>query len=242
MKIIKYFFSCCLILVVANSIFAAANNIYYHNKNQFGDVYLVGNDVQRCIKTDLKTKALQSCYNPSNKDEILFEYIKAMLNIPKKFNNNPQKILVIGLGGGTLVKALNNMMPNAEIDVIEINPLMLEIATKYFGFNINDNIKVHIKDGYEFVMNSTDHLYDRVYIDAYMDINMPESFTQQIFIEQLVRIISKQGVVIVNFCDVNNTLSTVIENYKKPFAYFDKKVMFSSRSKVLYLSNTIIKK
>ena len=39
----------------------------------------------------------------------------------------------------------------ARISVVELDPIMLEVASKWFGFTKNDRMNVHIGDGIEFI-------------------------------------------------------------------------------------------
>src|SRR5688572_9731060 len=57
-----------------------------------------------------------------------------------------KKILLLGLGGGTLVRILREMYPESFIHVIEIDPIMKDIAKKYFGLDELKNVKVTIGD------------------------------------------------------------------------------------------------
>ena len=52
----------------------------------------------------------------------------------RAIKENPEKILMIGLGGATVAKALNILVPNARLDIVEINPAIPPIVADYFEF------------------------------------------------------------------------------------------------------------
>ena len=61
------------------------------------------------------------------------------------------KLLILGLGGGALCTYLHKEFPTTVIDGVDIDPTMLQLATKYFGFTPSDHLRAHISDGVQFV-------------------------------------------------------------------------------------------
>ena len=68
------------------------------------------------------------------------------------FNPEPEKILVVGLGGGSVVKFLLYHFPSCQIDVVEYRQDVVNVAQGYFKVPNNDpRVNIHIDDGYAFV-------------------------------------------------------------------------------------------
>ncbi|KAL7098956.1 hypothetical protein ACP275_09G051700 [Erythranthe tilingii] len=63
------------------------------------------------------------------------------------------KIVVIGLGAGLLPMFMRNCLPSLHIEVVEIDPVVLNVARDYFGFREDEHLKVHIADAMKFVSN-----------------------------------------------------------------------------------------
>ncbi|KAF8402117.1 hypothetical protein HHK36_013069 [Tetracentron sinense] len=61
------------------------------------------------------------------------------------------KTVVIGLGAGILPMFLCGCMPFLDIEVVELDPMILDVARNYFGFTEDKQLKVHIADGIQFV-------------------------------------------------------------------------------------------
>ncbi|MBW7957060.1 MAG: fused MFS/spermidine synthase [Deltaproteobacteria bacterium] len=85
-------------------------------------------------------------------------------HLPLFLHKNPERVLNIGLGGGFTVGAIKAHPLVKHIDVVEIDPLVVEATGTYFrGVNndaLNDpRISVHIHDGRHFV-KTTPHKYD----------------------------------------------------------------------------------
>uniref|UniRef100_A0A0A9DTH4 Methyltransferase type 11 domain-containing protein n=1 Tax=Arundo donax TaxID=35708 RepID=A0A0A9DTH4_ARUDO len=61
---------------------------------------------------------------------------------------------VIGLGAGCFPMFLRGCLPFVDIEVVELDPMVAEIAKKYFGFSMDEQLKVHLGDGIKFVEGS----------------------------------------------------------------------------------------
>ncbi|XP_049932004.1 uncharacterized protein LOC116247429 isoform X2 [Nymphaea colorata] len=58
---------------------------------------------------------------------------------------------IIGLGGGLLPMFLRRYIPVLDIEVIELDPVIFNVARDYFGFTEDNQMKVQIGDGVQFV-------------------------------------------------------------------------------------------
>lgn len=58
-------------------------------------------------------------------------------------------VLLVGLGGGGLPQFLRDFMPNVTIEVVELDPVVLEVAKQWFGFQPDDRLTVTLGDGLE---------------------------------------------------------------------------------------------
>ncbi|XP_070353371.1 eEF1A lysine and N-terminal methyltransferase isoform X2 [Equus asinus] len=75
----------------------------------------------------------------------------ALLRNPELLLETPLALLVVGLGGGSLPLFVHDHFPKSCIDAVEIDPSMLEVATRWFGFSQSDRMKVHIADGLDYI-------------------------------------------------------------------------------------------
>ncbi|XP_040944373.1 eEF1A lysine and N-terminal methyltransferase isoform X2 [Gossypium hirsutum] len=66
-------------------------------------------------------------------------------------SGNRVKAVVIGLGAGLLPMFLHGCMQSMQIEAVELDPVMLNLARDYFGFTEDKRMKVHIADGIQFV-------------------------------------------------------------------------------------------
>lgn len=93
----------------------------------------------------------------------------AVMDLPKYFFNYPGKMLLIGLGGGSLVK--NYHVEGWKIDVVEIDPKVTAFAYRFFGLDSSEANIFH-QDGRQFLLTHHD-VYDIILVDAFGSSAIP---------------------------------------------------------------------
>lgn len=58
-------------------------------------------------------------------------------------------VLLVGLGGGGLPQFLRDFVPGVAVEVVELDPAVLEVAKGWFGFRPDDRLTVTLGDGLE---------------------------------------------------------------------------------------------
>lgn len=81
-------------------------------------------------------------------------------------------ILVLGVGGGTVIHMLARRFPHAHITAIDIDPKMIEIALSYFGLSKIPNLTLVCADAKKFVEKKA--RYDLVIVDLFIGAHIPE--------------------------------------------------------------------
>lgn len=117
-------------------------------------------------------------------------------------NQNPERVLVVGLGGGSLVKFLLHHFPECIIDVVEYRQDVVKVAHGYFNVPEKDpRLNIHIGDGYLFVQEryyQADARYDLLLVDAYDHVGMAASVGVQPFFDACAGLLTSQGVMSIN--------------------------------------------
>lgn len=125
-------------------------------------------------------------------------------------NPEPEHVLVIGLGGGSLVKFLLHHFPNCRIDVIEYREDVVKVAHGYFQVPSDEpRLNIHTGDGYLFVQDrfyQSDATYDLLLVDAYDHTGMAPSVGVQPFFDACSGVLSPDGVMSVNLWGSDNAL------------------------------------
>jgi spermidine synthase len=115
-------------------------------------------------------------------------------------NPNPKRLLIIGLGGGTLPTAMHSLVPDATIDVVELDPSVVKAAADYFNFKEDPKLIVHTEDGRVFVKKAMKDgpQYDLVMLDAFEDDYIPEHLLTQEFLQEVKSIMVPGAVIAAN--------------------------------------------
>lgn len=162
----------------------------------------------------------QSRIDLRDPDFLLLEYTRLVF-AALLINNNPLKVLIIGLGGGALPGAINRYIPDAEIDVVDIDPDVVEVAREFFFFDPGDKIKVHISDGRSFIqktaLDTPDKKYDMVILDAFNSSSTPKHLLTKEFLRELMLILAPSGVVATNVLTDNRMFHSILKTYRKVF-------------------------
>jgi len=82
------------------------------------------------------------------------------------FNSDIKNILIIGGSAYSVPKALFYSLPNASIDVVEIEPNLANLAEKYFDLPIDPRIHNINADGRNY-LRTTNKKYDLIFVDVY---------------------------------------------------------------------------
>ncbi len=76
------------------------------------------------------------------------------------------------------------MLPNAQLDIVEIDPAVDRVARKYFGFKPAAKTRVFVEDGRVFVKRAGRQKpnYDLVMLDAFAEDYIPEHMLTKEFL------------------------------------------------------------
>ncbi len=70
---------------------------------------------------------------PGDPDHVELRYARSM-TAGLAFVEEPSRVLIVGLGGGTIPMFLHQHYPRTQINVVDIDPAVIETAKAYFGF------------------------------------------------------------------------------------------------------------
>ena len=81
-------------------------------------------------------------------------------------------VLLIGVGGGALVRSVHQVAPGAQIDAVELHQPVLDLARRWFGLPNGPWIDYHVDDGRRFLTRS-ERRYDLIIVDAFGTERVP---------------------------------------------------------------------
>lgn len=128
--------------------------------------------------------------------ETSFQYPQ-YLHLAMALKPDARSVLIVGLGGGSLVKRMWRDYPQMEIDVAEIDPQVIDVAYEYFELPRDERITVVAEDGRRF-LNASEKRYDIIVMDAYYADALPSHLTTEEFFREADARLAPGGVLAYN--------------------------------------------
>lgn len=96
-------------------------------------------------------------------------------------------VLVLGVAGGTVIKMLSRLFPQAQITGVDIDQKMINIGKTYFGLGKLRNLRLIQTDAVKFIEKelAAGHHYDLIIVDLFFGYEIPDFVTDDSFINKL---------------------------------------------------------
>ena len=134
------------------------------NQSPYGEIRVLDIDNSRYLLIDGGVHTMVRVSDLKS----LFPYV-AVMDLTRYFFEKPGKLLLIGLGGGSVVK---NFAQNGwDVDAVEIDPVVTKIALTYFGLDPSE-AKIFQMDGRRFLFTHKEQ-YDLIIMDAFGSSSIP---------------------------------------------------------------------
>lgn len=194
----------------------------------------------RCLKFATRSKkSNQSCFSRTAPNRLVFNYTK-LLFAGMLANPNPERILIIGLGGGTMSNTLHQLLPNARIENIEIDPAVIKVARDYFSFFENDHVTSQVKDGRIFIKRELlkKQSYDWIILDAFNGDYIPEHLMTKEFLQETKNLLSDNGIITSNTFSVSELYDYESATYQAVFGDFYQVKNSNNENRILLMAKS----
>jgi len=179
---------------------AGAQQLLHQERSLYRNIFVTQNGDERCMLFRWpRPLGRESCRLLHEPQKLIFDYTQMML-AGLYLDPNPKRILIIGEGGGTIPSALQDMFPNTQLDVVELDKAVDGVARNYFEFKPGANTHVFIEDGRVYVKRvaSQKPNYDLVLLDAFDADYIPEHMLTKEFLEEVRSDMAPRGVIVAN--------------------------------------------
>lgn len=140
---------------------------------------------------------IHSIYNP---DHILSGNVWDYYCLAPCIQNKAQNCLVLGMGGGTSVRQYLHYWPDLQIDALDIDPLMIEVATGMFGIpKDSPRLNLIVEDARSYLAVHPEKKYDFIQVDIYRGgVDIPFYLTTLEFFTLCQEHLKPGGMIIMN--------------------------------------------
>jgi spermidine synthase len=138
-----------------------------HVESEYNDIYISKRRNQLIMTFQLKGwDYTESVTNLEDPDDLPLHYSQVMTAASLLYPSEVKRILMIGLGGGSISTYYGRAMPDVHIDTVELDQRVIDVAKQYFALRETPRVRYIAADGRVFLNRSKDQ-YDLILLDAY---------------------------------------------------------------------------
>jgi spermidine synthase len=165
----------------------------------------------------------QSAIERGNPRALPLEYTRyALLGLAHANQGRPRRMLMVGLGGGTLTTLVHRALPEMIIDAVEIDPVVVAAARAQFGLREDARYRVHVADAAAWMTAARgEETYDYILLDAYAGEEIPAALGTPAFFRAVARRLAPGGVVAINVAEMEAEGLAVTRAFAGVLAPFD---------------------
>ena len=159
---------------------------------------------------------IQSSMRIARPYDLELAYTRSMMGF-LLFAPAPRRVLLVGLGGGSLAKFIYYRMPEAAAEVVEVNPDVVAVARRWFQVPAGDaRFLIRVCDGAEFLARPGPG-YDAILVDGYDGRSHVEALSTREFYETCRRRLEPGGALVVNLWGSDRKFNDTLERIEAAF-------------------------
>jgi len=171
-----------------------------HVETTYNDIFVFKDKSELNMAFQLKGwDYTQSTINLKDPDDLPLAYTRQM-TMTVAYPQELKRILMIGLGGGTISTYLGRHIPDVSIDTVEIDPGVITAAKKYFGIRESSRVRYLDADGRVY-LNRNKQPFDLILCDAFHGGYIPFHLLTREFFQLVKRNLTPDGAVAMNVHD-----------------------------------------
>lgn len=171
--------------------------VIHQSHDQLGAIEVVEDGSYRSLH--FGTDARQSTMLLRDPLQLALTYTRAMCTA-LLFCAPPQRVLMLGLGGGSLAKFILHHYPQCQVDAVEFRPEVHRVARDFFALPEESRLQLFYQDAGGFVRSAPAEQgnYDLMFIDAFLDRGIAYSVCGMSFFEACRDRLAPGGVLSMN--------------------------------------------
>jgi len=191
-----------------------------HIETEYNDVFITKRGHQLVMSFQIKgwdyTESVSNLLDP---DDLPLRYAQVM-TIATIYPQAARKILMLGLGGGSIATYLGRFIPDAAITTVEIDPGVITAAKTYFGLRESERVRYLAGDGRVFLTRDSER-YDLILLDAYRGGYVPFHLLTREFYGLVKQRLAPGGAAAFNVHDGSKLYASTVKTLGEVFAALD---------------------
>jgi len=227
------------LLTGAGSDAIAQRTIIHEERSQYRNVVVTEFNNQRCMLFNVRRGDMnQTCMDLRDPRRLVFNYTR-MSFAGLLLNPEPKRILVAGLGGGTIPTIMHELFPQAHIDVLEVDIAVVNVARQFFNFQEDERMVTHVVDARVFIKRAglQGLTWDYIVLDAFSGEYIPEHLLTREFLEEVSSVLTPDGVVVANTFSTSRLYDHESVTYQAVFGEFFNFKQAGSGNRIILAQN-----
>jgi spermidine synthase len=212
------------------------NGLIAHVETVYNDIFVSKN--ASILKLAFQWKGWQlpeSEVNLAEPDALPILYARPM-SVAAIFPPDIKRVLVLGLGAGSLPVYLDRYLPDATIDTVELDPGVIAAAKKYFGLRETNRFHLIESDGRLF-LNRHAEPYDLIMVDAFTGSYIPFHMMTKEFYKLVRDRLAPHGVAAINIIPSQKLFDSNVRTLQQVFSNLD---FFYSGERLFWKANVVV--
>jgi spermidine synthase len=167
------------------------------------------------ISLSFETTLIQSCMRLDDPNDLVLDYTRTMMGF-LLMNPAPASVLMIGLGGGAMLKYLHQHLPEVDITTVEISQSVIDLRHDFCLPDESERQRIVCADGARFVAKPP-RLYDVILVDGFSGQGLPEALCSRSFYQHCRSALAPHGLMVANVQADTQQTQGILKRIDKAF-------------------------
>lgn len=159
------------------------------------------------LSLSFTSSLIQSSMRLAAPDELVLDYTRAMMGFLLA-QPAPRSLLMIGLGGGSMLKYLHRHLPDTVFTVVEISQAVIDLRNDFLIPPDSARLRTVCDDGARYLRELTRERtdqdlpaqarFDIILVDGFDGTGLPPALSSRRFYEDCRRVLADDGVLVAN--------------------------------------------
>ena len=168
-----------------------------------------------CRYLYFNVRLMQSAMRIKAPDDLELRYTQLMM-AALLFCPRPRRILLIGLGGGSLAKFCHRRLPGAQLTAVELDPHVIALRDAFMVPADDARLQIVAGDGREYLADVAKGV-DLLLVDAFDGCGLAPGFADRVFFERARAKLAGKGVLVINLAGERETYAGLISEVQTVF-------------------------